>query len=325
MEKKKSLIQTLAYRFWNLQESSIILLTVLYVAIVQIINPVFLGMENVINMLRSTAYLLIPSLGMTFVLISGNIDLSVCTVMGMGGILCCMFITAGIPILVSVILALLIAVVTGFINGYLVTKFSIPPMIMTLGMQYIAKGVVYVLTQGRPIYPLPDEFLAVDKIYLGEIPIIVIVALLLSVVCHVILRKTRFGRETYAVGGNRESARMSGISQGRTVILCFVISALMAVFAGITMAARVGSAQSSTGTGYELNAIVACLIGGTSINGGTGGVIGTIFGALFIEVLKNGLLMMRVNVYWQQLLIGIVVVLAVIWDQYRRMLQIRKL
>ena len=322
---KQNKLKAAALKFWNLQESSIILLTVLYVAIVQIINPVFLGADNVINMLRSTAYLLIPSLGMTFVLISGNIDLSVCTVMGMGGILCCMFITNGIPIFLSLILALLIAVVAGVINGYLVSKFSIPPMIMTLGMQYIAKGVVYVLTQGRPIYPLPPEFLALDKIYVGNIPVIVVVSLLLAFVCHIILKKMRFGREVYAVGGNRESARMSGISQSRTVILCFVISALMAVFAGVAMAARVGSAQSTTGTGYELNAIVACLIGGTSINGGTGGVIGTIFGALFIEVLKNGLLMMRVNVYWQQLLIGGVVVLAVIWDQYRRMLQMKKL
>jgi len=322
---KQNKLKAAALKFWNLQESSIILLTVLYVVIVQIINPVFLGTDNVINMLRSTAYLLIPSLGMTFVLISGNIDLSVCTVMGMGGILCCMFITNGIPIFFSLILALLIAVVAGVINGYLVSKFSIPPMIMTLGMQYIAKGVVYVLTQGRPIYPLPPEFLALDKIYIGNIPIIVVISLVLAFVCHIILKKMRFGREVYAVGGNRESARMSGISQSRTVILCFVISALMAVFAGVAMAARVGSAQSTTGTGYELNAIVACLIGGTSINGGTGGVIGTIFGALFIEVLKNGLLMMRVNVYWQQLLIGVVVVLAVIWDQYRRMLQMKKL
>lgn len=322
---KQGKLKSLMMRFWELQESSIILLTFLYVIIVQIMNPIFLSKDNVINMLRSAAYLLIPSLGMTFVLISGNIDLSVCTVMGMGGILCCMFITSGVPILLSILLGLVIAFVVGAINGYLVTKFSIPPMIMTLGMQYVAKGVIYVLTQGKPVYPLPKEFLALDKIYLGDIPIIVIVALLLALLCYVILKKTRFGREVYAVGGNGESARMSGISQKKITILCFVISALMAVFAGIAMAARVGSAQSSTGTGYELNAIVACLIGGTSITGGAGGVIGTIFGALFIEILKNGLLMMRVNVYWQQLLIGVVVVLAVIWDQYRRMLQMKKL
>lgn len=325
MEQRKQSLKSLATKFWNLQESSIILLILLYVAIVQFINPVFLGKDNVINMLRSAAYLLVPALGMTFVLISGNIDLSVSTVMGMGGILCCMFITSGIPIFPSVVIALLIAVVVGAVNGYLVTKFSIPPMIMTLGMQYVAKGVVYVLTQGKPVYPLPKDFLALDKIYAWDVPMIVIVALVLSLVCHMILKKMRFGREVYAMGGNRESARMSGISQSRTVIVCFVISAIMAVFAGIAMAARVGSAQSTTGTGYELNAIVACLIGGTSINGGTGGVIGTIFGALFIEVLKNGLLMMHVNVYWQQLLIGVVVILAVIWDQYRRMLQMRRL
>ena len=324
MEQKSS-VKTLARGIWNMQESSIILLTVVYVIVVQCVNGVFLGQDNVINMLRSSAYLLIPSLGMTFVLIAGQIDLSVCTVMGMGGILCCMMITSGVPIAAAVAATLVIGCVVGFVNGYLVTKFSIPPMIMTPGMQYIAKGVVYVLTQGKPVYPLPDSFLALDKISFLGVPFIVYLALIFSLVCYIVLKKTRFGREVYAVGGNRESAKLSGISEKRTIILSFIISACMAVFAGIAMAARVGSAQSATGTGYELNAIVACLIGGTSINGGAGGVVGTIFGALFIEVLKNGLLMMHVNVYWQQLLIGVVVVLAVIWDQYRRMLQMRKL
>lgn len=324
MEQSRS-IKKFFQSIWNMQESSIILLTVVYVLVVQCINGVFLGQDNIINMLRSSAYLLIPSLGMTFVLIAGQIDLSVCTVMGMGGILCCMMITSGVPILVAVLATLVIGCLVGFVNGYLVTKFSIPPMIMTLGMQYIAKGVVYVLTQGKPIYPLPDAFLALDKITFFGVPFIVFLSLLFSLICYIVLKKTRFGREVYAVGGNREAARLSGISEKKTVIISFMISACMAVFAGIAMAARVGSAQSSTGTGYELNAIVACLIGGTSINGGAGGVVGTIFGALFIEILKNGLLMMHVNVYWQQLLIGVVVVLAVIWDQYRRMLQMRKL
>lgn len=323
--EQKSAAKKLAQKVWNMQESSIVLLTILYVAVVQCSNGVFLGQDNVINMLRSSAYLLIPSLGMTFVLIAGQIDLSVCTVMGMGGILCCMMITSGLPIAPSILITLLIGCLVGFVNGYLVTKFSIPPMIMTLGMQYIAKGVVYILTQGKPIYPLPDSFLALDKISFFGIPIIVYLSLAFSLICLVVLKKTRLGREVYAVGGNKESAKLSGISEKRTVIISFMISACMAVFAGITMAARVGSAQSATGTGYELNAIVACLIGGTSINGGSGGVIGTIFGALFIEILKNGLLMMHVNVYWQQLLIGVVVVLAVIWDQYRRMLQMKKL
>lgn len=308
-----------------MQESSIILLTVVYAVVVQCVNGVFLGTDNVINMLRSSAYLLIPSLGMTFVLIAGQIDLSVCTVMGMGGILCCMMITSGVPILLAVLATLVVGCAVGFVNGYLVTKFSIPPMIMTLGMQYIAKGIVYVLTQGKPVYPLPDTFLALDKITFFRIPFIVFLSLAFSLACFIVLKKTRFGREVYAVGGNREAAKLSGISEKKTVILSFMISACMAVFAGIAMAARVGSAQSATGTGYELNAIVACLIGGTSINGGAGGVVGTIFGALFIEILKNGLLMMHVNVYWQQLLIGVVVVLAVIWDQYRRMRQMRKL
>ena len=325
MNPKQSNAKITLRRIWDMHESSIILLTVVYVIMVQLINGVFLGQDNIINMLRSSAYLLIPSLGMTFVLISGNIDLSVCTVMGMGGVLCCMMISAGVPIILSIVITLVIACLIGLANGYVVTKFSVPPMIMTLGMQYIAKGVVYILTQGKPIYPLPDSFLALDKIYFLKIPIIVIVALLLSFICYIVLRKTRFGREVYAVGGNKESARLSGISEKRTVIIGFMISACMAVFAGIAMAARVGSAQSSTGTGYELNAIVACLIGGTSIAGGSGGVIGTIFGALFIEVLKNGLLMMHVNVYWQQLLIGVVVVVAVTWDQYRRMIQMKKL
>lgn len=312
-------------RFWNLKESSIIIMTVAFFALVQVVNSAFLNPSNITNLLRSTSYLLITACGMTFVLIAGNIDLSICTVMGLGGILFCKFITGGMPLLIALVLTLCIATAIGVVTGYLVYVFDIPPMIMTLGTQYAAKGVINIITEGKPVYPLPEAFTKIDAISIGGVPFIAILAIVIAVVSWIVLKNTRFGREVYAVGGNRESARLSGISVRKIFILVYIISAVLAMFGGIAMAARVGSAQSATGSGYELNSIVACLIGGTSINGGSGGIAGTMLGALFVMALQNGLLMLHVNVYWQQLVIGVFVVLAVIWDKYKVRLKLKKM
>lgn len=321
----KGLAKRGLYRFWSLRESSIILLTAVFLIFVHSVNQAYLSSSNITNMLRATSYLLITSCGMTFVLISGNIDLSIPTVMGLGGIIFCMLITSGVPLIAAFIITMIIAAAAGFLNGYLVYAFNIPPMIMTLGMQYIAKGAINILTEGRPVYPLPDAFTDLDDISLFGIPVVAVIAIVIAIVCWIVLCRTKFGREVHAVGGNREAARLSGISVRKTYIAVFVISACLAMFGGIAMSARVGSAQSASGTGYELNSIVACLIGGTSINGGSGGIAGSILGAFFIQALQNGLLMLHVNVYWQQLVIGIIVVLAVIWDSYRTKLQMKKM
>lgn len=323
-KEKKSVSKALA-RFWNLKESSIIIMTVAFFLFVQIVNSAFLSPSNITNLLRSTSYLLITACGMTFVLISGNIDLSVCTVMGLGGILFCKFMTGGMPMIFALLLTMCIACFIGLVTGYLTYTFEIPPMIMTLGMQYVAKGVINIITEGKPVYPLPEAFTGLDAISIAGIPLIAVIAVLIAVIGWIVIKNTRFGREVYAVGGNRESARLSGINVRKNFIAVYVISAVLAMFGGIAMAARVGSAQSATGSGYELNSIVACLIGGTSIEGGSGGIAGTMLGALFVMALQNGLLMLHVNVYWQQLVIGIFVVLAVIWDKYRTRLQMKKM
>lgn len=322
---KSGNIKKVLSRFWNLKESSIIIMTVAFFVLVQVVNAAFLSPSNITNMLRSTSYLLITACGMTFVLIAGNIDLSVCTVMGLGGILFCKLITSGVPMLPALLVTLCIAAVIGIVTGYLIYTFDMPPMIMTLGMQYAAKGVINILTEGKPVYPLPEAFTDIDSISVSGVPFIAIVAVIIAVISWIVIRNTRFGREVYAVGGNRESARLSGISVRKIYIIVYIISAVLAMFGGIAMAARVGSAQSATGSGYELNSIVACLIGGTSIAGGSGGIAGTMLGALFVMALQNGLLMLHVNVYWQQLVIGIIVVLAVIWDKYRVRLQLKKM
>ncbi len=321
----KGKIKKSAIAFWNLRESSIILLTILLFIFVQCVNPAFLSKSNIVNMFRSTSYLLIAACGMTFILISGNIDLSISTVMGLGGIVFCLLLKAGVPIFLSFIITMMIAVVIGFVNGYLIYEFNIPPMIMTLGMQYAAKGVINILTEGKPVYPLPEAFTKIDKITVLGMPFIAVVAIVIAIVCWFVIKKTRFGREVYAVGGNREASRLSGINIRKTYIRVFIISACLAMFGGIAMAARVGSAQSASGTGYELNSIVACLIGGTSVIGGSGGIAGTMIGSLFTQALQNGLLMLHVNVYWQQLVIGVIVILAVIWDSFRTRLQMKKL
>lgn len=322
---KRDSLRIMIKKFLQVQESSIILITIFFFIVVQVVNSAFLSASNIVNILRSTSYLLITSCGMTFVLIAGNIDLSISTVMGLGGIIFGLMITSGIPIILALLITLVVATIVGTINGLLIHNFRVPPMIMTLGMQYIAKGVVQVLTKGTPVYPLPESFTKLDSVNVLGIPLIAVIAFMIALISGITLKKTRFGREIYAVGGNVEASKLSGINIRKIYIWIFIVSSILAMFGGIAMTARVGSGQASTGTGYELNSIVAAIIGGTSINGGAGGIAGTVLGALFVMSLQNGLLMLKVNIYWQQLFIGVVLVLAVIWDQYRRSQQLRKL
>lgn len=303
---------------WNMKESGIIIPTIIFIIFIQIINPVFLSFANVFNILRATGFTLITSIGMTFVLIAGGLDLSVGSVLAVGGIIAGLSMQAGMSIPVAILLGAISGLILGFLNGIVVVKFRIPPLIMTLGMLYMARGLVYILTKGVPIYPLGAPFQAIEqKEFLG-IPTIVVISLALSVAAHVILTRTTFGREIYAIGGNKEAARLSGINIGRINILVYTITGFLAAITGVLMASRLGSAQPGAGNGYELTVIAAVIIGGTSTYGGAGTMLGTAIGAIFMNILSNSMTLMKVSVYWQNLVVGMILVLAVILDQYKR-------
>lgn len=311
---KKSFIR----RIWHMRESGIIIPTLLLCILIQVINPVFLSFANVINVLRATGFTLITALGMTFVFIAGGLELSVGSVLALGGVTAAMCIKAGVPIVLAMLIGCSVGLLIGLFNGFIIEKFQIPSLIMTLGMLYMARGAVYVLTKGVPVYPLPESFQKVEQSEFWGVPTIILVSLVLSLLAHIVLTRTTYGRSVYAVGGNKDAARLSGIKNGHINISVYAITGTLAAFTGVLMASRLASAQASAGTGFELAVIAAVIIGGTSMFGGSGTILGTVIGALFMNILSNGMTLMKVSVYWQNLIIGAILVLAVILDQLKR-------
>ncbi len=314
---KKTLRQRVRW-FIQRQESSIILATALYMTVVACVNPVFISANNQFNILKNMGYTLITVTGMSLVLITGGLDLSVGSTLALGGIITGMACKAGVPVAAAIILGVLTGMLIGGVNGFIIVKAKIPPLIVTLGMQYIVRGMVSVLTQGVPIYPLPKALTALDHTKLAGIPLVVVVALVIALIGHVLLARTPFGRSVYALGGNEEAARISGINCQKTKLLAYVITGSLAALAGVFMASRLGSAEAAVGTGYELTTICGAIIGGVSTFGGIGTILGALIGAFFMEVLTNSLTLMRVSVYWQNVVVGVVLIVAVLLDQYKR-------
>jgi ribose transport system permease protein len=245
-------------------------------------------------------------------------------VLALGGVITGIACRAGLPVSIAIALGILMGFTIGVVNGFIVVKAGIPPLIVTLGMQYVAKGLVAVLTKGVPIYPLPSAFKAIERFRFFGFPMVVIFAITAAIAGHIILSSTEFGRSIYALGGNEEAARISGIRTKRTKLRVYIITSTLAALAGIFMSARLGSAEAAAGTGYELTVICGVIIGGTSTFGGTGSIFGSVPGALFMEELTNSLTLMRISVYWQNLVVGTILILAVLLDQYKRNLIMRR-
>ena len=235
MQNQNILIR-LAKCFWNMKERGIIIPTVIYAILVQIVNPVFFTAANITNLLRQSGFVFISGIGMTLVLISAGIDLSVGSVLALACVTVGVFmVNMGIPVVPAIIMALLIGAVVGLINGTIIVKFKTPPMIMTLGMMFMARGMVYVTTRGLPIYPMPRNYQAIEQNALFGIPTIVWLSIFLCIFFHIILTRTTFGRSVYAIGGNAAAAKLSGIPIGRITASVYVISGITAAITGIMM------------------------------------------------------------------------------------------
>ncbi len=323
-EKHMPSLKKAGGKFLQRQESSIIIVTLLYVVFVSCVNPVFISSSNLFNILKNTGYSLITVVGMSLVLITGGLDLSVGSVLALGGIITGLACKAGLPVWLAILLAILTGVIVGLVNGLVIVKAGIPPLIVTLGTQYICRGLVSVITQGVPIYPLPDSLKAIDKIRVAGIPMVVIFAFLMVAIGYFLLGRTPFGRSIYALGGNEEAARISGINIHRTRVLVYVITSVLAVLSGVFITSRLGSAEAAAGSGFEMTVICGAVIGGVSSFGGVGSILGAAIGAFFMEVLTNSLTLMRVSVYWQNVVVGIVLILAVMLDQYKRRVMVKK-
>jgi ribose transport system permease protein/inositol transport system permease protein len=294
---------------------SLVVLAVL-IAAMSILSPYFLSVSNFLNILLATSVIGVLAIGATFVISSAGIDLSVGSVLAFASIVGCLAMTV-MPWPLGIVICILAGMLAGAINGFLIARAGIPAFIVTLGMLGVARGAALVLTNGLPIYGLPDPV-----IYIGQgrpfgIPAPVIVFALTAIVAHVALAHTRFGRHAQIIGDNEGAARAMGIRVDRLRVTLYVLSGGLAGLAGLLFSARVNAGDPTAGLNYELTAITATIIGGTNLFGGRGSVSGTVIGALIMGVLQNGLNLLAVPSFYQQMAIGAVLVLAVWFDQAR--------
>jgi len=293
---------------------------ILMIIIFSILSPNFPTYSNMNTILLATAVNGILAVGITFIIITGGIDLSIGTVMTFCSVMCAVTITNfGFPIFVGLIVAVITGALCGFANGALVAKLKLPPFIATLGMMNVTRGLNLIISGTKPVYLTDAEGFSdiAIKIVLG-IPNGVLIFFIVAIIAALILTKTILGRYTFAIGSNEEAARLSGINTDAWKIGIYSLSGAIFGIAGIVMASRLSSAQPALGQGYEMDAIAAAVIGGASLSGGEGGILGTIIGAFIITVLTNGLRILSVPQEWQMVVTGVIVIGAVYMDIARR-------
>ncbi|MFJ7945180.1 substrate-binding domain-containing protein [Streptomyces sp. NPDC096354] len=292
-------------------------LVVLVVAM-SLLSGDFLTTQNLLNVGVQASVTAILAFGVTFVIVSAGIDLSVGSVAALSAtVLAWMATSEGVPVWIAVILAVVTGIACGLVNGALVSYGKLPPFIATLAMLSIGRGLSLVISQGSPI-PFPDSVSVLGDTLGGWLPVPVLVMVAMGLVTAVVLGRTYIGRSMYAIGGNEEAARLSGLRVKRQKLVIYALSGLFAAVAGIVLASRLVSAQPQAAQGYELDAIAAVVIGGASLAGGVGKASGTLIGALILAVLRNGLNLLSVSAFWQQVVIGVVIALAVLLDTVRR-------
>jgi ribose/xylose/arabinose/galactoside ABC-type transport system permease subunit len=286
-------------------------------AIISIVSPQFLTLSNITIIFTQVAINALLAFGVTFVIITGGIDLSIGSVVALAGIFTALMAHPGeYPLIVPIFSGLLAGLIFGAINGFLVIKTKIAPFIITLGTMTIARGLALIISKGRPISNLSETFEFIGNGSVWGIPFPVIILMIVFIICTIVLQKTVLGRYIYAIGGNESAARVSGINIHKIKLTVYMISGLLAGLAGIILTARVTTGQPNTGAGFELDAIAAAVIGGTSTTGGVGTITGTLIGALLIGVINNGLDLMNVTSYYQQVIMGCIIIGAVVLDSW---------
>jgi len=278
------------------------------------LTPHFLTVSNLLNIAEQATIIAIVAVGMTFVIITAGIDLSVGSVLAFAGVVMASALHQGVPLPVALLGGLGIGLLCGLVNGLLITIGRLPPFIATLGMMSVARGTALMFTEGRPVSGFSEAFrsLATGEVLYIPTPVIIMIAV--YAVAHLVLKRTKLGRYTYAIGGNEEAALLSGINVKLYKTMVYGLAGMLAGLAAILLTARLNSAQPIAGMNYELDAIAATVIGGTSLLGGEGTVLGTLIGALIMAVLRNGLNLLGVSSFIQQIVIGSVIIVAVLID-----------
>lgn len=280
-----------------------------------VLSPTFFTSGNLLNIVRQMSVIGIVAIGVTIIIISQGIDLSSGSVIALVSVVVATFVQAdSYPVLLGIVIALGVGLLTGVINGTIIAKGKIAPFVVTLGMMTAARGLALLYSDGRPIGNLSDSFKFIGQGTILGIPVPIIIFALVGLVSYILLNKTKFGKYVYAIGGNEQAARIAGVNVEKYKIFIYSYAGLLSAIAGIILTSRIASGQPTAGVMYELDAIAAAVIGGTSLSGGIGTIGGTIIGALIIGVMNNGLDLLNVSSYWQQILKGAIIVTAVLID-----------
>ncbi|WP_158862116.1 ABC transporter permease [Leifsonia sp. AG29] len=300
----------------NLQALGIFAAAAVIFIVFGILNPNFLTLDNLRDVAVSASVNALIGIGLTFVIITGGIDLSVGSIASLVGIVSAnMMVASGVPAVPALLAGLVLGFIAGAINGMLITFLKLPPFIATLGTMSVYQGLAYVVTNGSPVYNVPQSFVLLLNSYIGGIPMVVIVVIVVAVVAWLLLRRTVFGQNVIATGGSEETAWLSGVRVTRVKILVYGISGILAALGGLVVVARISAAQPEAGSPYLLTAIAAAVIGGANLMGGEGRIAGTLVGALILGALTNGLVLLNVPSFYEQIVTGLVVLIAVAIDQ----------
>jgi ribose transport system permease protein len=292
-------------------------LVILAVAI-SFISPRFLTTGNILNVLRQTSINAVIATGMTFVILTGGIDLSVGSILAYSGVIMAALLATQVPLFASIVLVLALGAAIGVVTGLVITKGKVQPFIATFVSMTLLRGATLVFTDGKPISAdvgPAEQFAFLGQGYGFGVPVPIFIMVGVLGVAYYVLRHTRFGRYVYALGGNEEAARLSGLRTGRIKTAVYAVSGLLSATAGIVLTSRLSSAQPTAGAGYELDAIAAVVVGGTSLSGGSGRILGTLVGALIIGILNNALNLMNVSSYYQMIAKGVIILIAVLLDR----------
>lgn len=315
--------KTLFQRLFGVREALMVIVILITIAILTILSPHFLSWTNFLAISRGFAMEGMVVIGMTVLLAGGMFDLSVGSTMALSGVVCAWCLSQGWSIPIAIVGALLISAFIGFINGTIVTRVGVNPLITTLGMMSIARGVALVATQGKPISGFPKPFIFLGQGTIGAIPNLpipfpFIIMLVLIVIADLVLRRARYFRQMYYIGNNAKAALLSGINVNQVLLVSFITTAVMAGLGGVFSTARLASAIPTSFTGVEMRVISAAIIGGASLAGGEGTVIGSLLGLIFMALLSNAMVILGVSVYWEGIIQGTVLVLAVTIDMLSR-------
>lgn len=299
-------------------EIFLLVILVLLFIVLSVSSPVFLTLSNMKTLVRQASIYGIVAIGMVFVITSSGIDLSVGSVVGLSGVLTAMFVVSGMPMVLAMILAIIIGSLMGLLNGILVHDGKVPPFIATLGTMTVIRAAIMLITGAKMVSGLPDNFKEIAQATVLGMPSLFVAWIITIIVAWFITKKTIFGRNIYAFGSNKEAARLSGINVRKTTYGVYAFSAFVCSIAGILLTARLGNGVPTAGTGYELDAIAASVVGGASLDGGEGSVIGTVLGAAIMATLRQGGTLLSINSFIVEIIIGSLIVIAVLLDKMRK-------